>query len=153
MDDKHPSGASSAYEKRDANPRSLLRFGLGLFLTLVLSWAASKWIFDYFRRVQSLGPTATPFEQARALPPLPQLQVHPVEDLDRLRQQQEKALDTYGWVDRSRGIVHIPIEQAMDLVLERGLPARPAAPAPPGDGQPNSKDGAPAVAGGKGGGT
>ncbi|HKM89274.1 MAG TPA: hypothetical protein VJX29_01565 [Candidatus Acidoferrales bacterium] len=153
MDDKHPSGAPSAYEKRDANPRSLLRFGLGLFLTLVVAWGASKWIFDYFRRVQSLGPTATPFEQARALPPLPQLQVHPVEDLERLRQQQEKSLDTYGWVDRSRGIVHIPIERAMDLVLERGLPARPAAPPLPGGGPPNSKVGAAAAAGGKGGGT
>jgi len=131
MDDKHHSGAPSAYEKRDANPRSLLRFALGLFLTLVFSWAASKWIFDYFGRVQSQGPPATPFEQGRALPPLPQLQVHPVEDLDRL-QQQEKAPDAYGWVDRSRGIVHIPIERAMDLVLERGLPARPAAPAAAG---------------------
>jgi hypothetical protein len=132
MDDKHPAGASNAYETRDANPRSLLRFALGLFLTLVLSWAASKWIFDYFGRVQNLGPTATPFEQARALPPLPQLQVHPVQDLDRMREEQDQALDTYGWVDRSRGIVHIPIERAMDLVLERGLPARAPAPAAAG---------------------
>ncbi|MCA1555006.1 MAG: hypothetical protein LC737_11585, partial [Chloroflexi bacterium] len=31
----------------------------------------------------------------------------------------------YGWVDQSAGITHIPIERAMELLLERGLPTRP----------------------------
>ena len=36
----------------------------------------------------------------------------------QLRVQQEY-LQQYGWVDREHGIVHIPIEQAMELVLEQ----------------------------------
>ena len=36
-------------------------------------------------------------------------------------------LQGYHWVDQSAGIVQIPIDQAMDLVVQRGLPARPAA--------------------------
>lgn len=33
-------------------------------------------------------------------------------------------LDSYRWVDRSNGIVHIPIDRAIDLILQRGLPTR-----------------------------
>jgi hypothetical protein len=37
---------------------------------------------------------------------------------------QNQKLDSYGWQDQSNGIVHIPIDRAMDLVVQRGLPAR-----------------------------
>jgi hypothetical protein len=30
-------------------------------------------------------------------------------------------------VDESAGVVHIPIQQAMQLLIEQGLPTRPAA--------------------------
>jgi hypothetical protein len=127
MDTDRNAGAPPPYETRDANPGSLLKFGVVLVLTLAVTWGASKWVFDYFGRVQQLGPAATPFERGRPLPPLPQLQVTPVEDLAQFRAGQEKDLDSYGWVDRSRGTVHIPIQRAMDLLLERGIPARPGA--------------------------
>jgi hypothetical protein len=127
-----PGGAHGAYETRDANPSSLARFAVGLALMLVCVWAGMKWMLDYLGKVQEkdLGQAATPYEQPRALPPLPRLQVDPVQDLDQVRAEQGGALDSYGWVDRGHGIVHIPIERAMDLILERGgLPARPDAPA------------------------
>ena len=38
--------------------------------------------------------------------------------------QQNQELNQYGWVDRSQGIVRIPIARAMDLIADRGLPAR-----------------------------
>lgn len=37
---------------------------------------------------------------------------------------QNEKLNSYGWEDRSNGIVHIPIGRAMDLILQRGLPTR-----------------------------
>lgn len=37
---------------------------------------------------------------------------------------QNEQLNSYGWVDRSNGIVRIPIDRAMDLLAQRGLPAR-----------------------------
>jgi hypothetical protein len=123
-------GPGAGYETRDANPRSLIHFGLGLFLVLVVVMVGMKWVFDYFGRVQQLGPPATPFEQGRTLPPMPRLQAEPEQDLARLRQQQEEAVDSYGWVDRNRGVVHIPVARAMDLLLERGLPVRPGGPPP-----------------------
>jgi hypothetical protein len=38
---------------------------------------------------------------------------------------QEKQLNSYGWVDEKAGVAHIPIEHAMELVAQRGLPVRP----------------------------
>jgi hypothetical protein len=121
-------GGHGAYETRDANPSSLVHFAVGLALMLVVVWAGMWWLLGYFGRVQQLGPPATPFEQLEESrrPPLPRLQVDPVEDLAVVRAQQSGELDSYGWVDRDRGIVHIPIGRAMDMILERGgLPARP----------------------------
>jgi hypothetical protein len=39
---------------------------------------------------------------------------------------QENRLNSYGWVDEKAGVAHIPIEQAMDLIIKRGLPELPA---------------------------
>ena len=40
--------------------------------------------------------------------------------------KQEGQLNSYGWVDQQAGVAHIPIERAMDLIVARGLPVRPA---------------------------
>jgi hypothetical protein len=56
--------------------------------------------------------------------PAPHLQINPHDDLAAWRARQDAELSTYGWVDRSNGIVRIPIERAMDLTLARGLPVR-----------------------------
>jgi hypothetical protein len=55
---------------------------------------------------------------------MPRLQTDPAQDLERLRQAENDALNNYGWVDRSRGIVRVPIDRAMELLLKRGLPTR-----------------------------
>jgi hypothetical protein len=146
MENKHTGGANDGYEKRDANPRSLFSFAGVMFLTLIVVGIGMKWMFDYFSRVQQLGPPATPFEQGRTLPPLPRLQVQPVQDLAGLRQQQDDALHSYGWVDRNLGTVRIPIDRAMDLLLERGLPVRPGAQPPADHGRAPPVKAAPAVA-------
>ena len=40
--------------------------------------------------------------------------------------KEDAALHSYGWVDKNAGTVHIPIEDAMRLMLERGaLTTRP----------------------------
>ncbi len=42
----------------------------------------------------------------------------------RLKAEQIEQLSTYGWANQEAGVVHIPIEEAMRLQVERGLPAR-----------------------------
>ena len=52
----------------------------------------------------------------------PHLQVDPHQDWVTLRAREDQELNTYGWIDRTAGVVRIPIERAMDLTLQRGLP-------------------------------
>jgi hypothetical protein len=53
----------------------------------------------------------------------PHLQMNPHGDLQTFRQREEVELNSYGWINRTAGVVRIPIEQAMDLIAEQGLPA------------------------------
>jgi hypothetical protein len=57
--------------------------------------------------------------------PHPQLQTNDPKDLHDYLQHKNQELSTYGWVDRKSGVVHIPIEQAIDLLLKQGEPVRP----------------------------
>jgi hypothetical protein len=50
------------------------------------------------------------------------------QDLADLHEREDLLLDNYSWVDRSQGKVRIPIERAMELIAQRGLPVAPAAP-------------------------
>lgn len=63
-------------------------------------------------------------EPIRTEPPEPRLQTNPSEDLTALHAEEDAALQHYGWIDRANGIVHIPIDQAVDILASRGLPAR-----------------------------
>jgi hypothetical protein len=56
--------------------------------------------------------------------PEPRLQIAPREDLRELRSREEAELHSYAWVDKTNGVVRIPIDRAMNLLLERGLPVR-----------------------------
>jgi hypothetical protein len=56
--------------------------------------------------------------------------VKPEIDLKKLQAEEKGRLSSYGWVDRTTGTVHIPIERAMELSIERGFPVRPGPTAP-----------------------
>lgn len=52
----------------------------------------------------------------------PALQTDPAAELETLNRRMDKRLNSTGWIDREEGIVHMPIDRAMDLLNERGLP-------------------------------
>jgi hypothetical protein len=65
--------------------------------------------------------------------------VNPREDWLKYRDEQEKSLETYEWVNRSAGTVRIPIEKAMELLVKKGVPVQSESqtavpPKPAGDG-------------------
>ncbi len=126
----NPAEKNPGYEKRDVNTRGILYFVIVLFLLLVASFVSMRSLFGHFSTSQPLGPAASPFTTSRTLPPEPRLQVRPLEDLKVVREGQEELLNSYAWVDRANGKVRIPIDRAMELVVERGLPARQNAPQP-----------------------
>jgi hypothetical protein len=60
-----------------------------------------------------------------AFPPAPRLQTDPADDLRRFRIAEAARLERYGWVDREHGVVHIPIEKAMEDAVANGIPGFP----------------------------
>jgi len=77
------------------------------------------------QKMQPLGLIAAPNLKPLARFPKPNLQIDD-DHAERtvLYDQQNEKLNSYGWTDRSNGIVRIPIARAMDLILQRGLPTR-----------------------------
>jgi hypothetical protein len=120
-----PQKTSPRHEITDAHAPSIIKFAIGLALVILLSLYAMARLADYFGEHQAqLGPQPSPLVRTRQVPPLPQLQVNPGTDLNEFRAAEEARLDGYGWVDRQNGIIRIPIDRAMDLVAQRGLPVR-----------------------------
>jgi hypothetical protein len=61
----------------------------------------------------------------RISPPGPRLETNPQAELQRFRAEEEKRLNTYGWIDKQKGIVHIPIDEAMKKLARTGAPGFP----------------------------
>lgn len=75
----------------------------------------------FVAREERLGPPPNPLvaSAGRQLPSGPRLQVNPWRDITAFRAAERELLTTYGWIDRQRGVVRIPIDRAMDIVAER----------------------------------
>jgi len=115
------------HETSDVNIRGILAAGVGLIVAAVFIYFGVWVLFKYFesreaRRVAPEYPLAVTRESR--VPPEPRLQSNPREDLQQLREQEDQILRSYGWVDKNAGVVRIPIEEAMRLTVQRGLPAR-----------------------------
>jgi hypothetical protein len=64
------------------------------------------------------SPRGSDYEEARAK--------KRVENLKTLREEADKALTTYGWIDKNKGVAHIPIERAMELTVAELAKQKPA---------------------------
>jgi hypothetical protein len=51
----------------------------------------------------------------------PKLQISAPADLAAFRSREDSDLNTYGWINKTQGIVRIPIQEAMNLILEKKL--------------------------------
>jgi hypothetical protein len=113
------------HEKSDVSTAAILRFGLGLGGVLIGTALLLTGLFTYFNARESrLGRVAGRPPATEELPPEPRLEVSPRASLAELRATEEKILKSYSWVDKRGNVVRIPIERAMELIAERGLPAR-----------------------------
>ena len=120
------------YERTDASVRGVVWFlGIltvcGLLIQLLLAG-----LYKYMA-----GPDVSLYEHTSAASvyskpprvPQPRLQSDPVADRSLLVATQEQRLNSYGWVDQNAGVVHIPIERAIDLLAQRGVPSGTPLPA------------------------
>ncbi len=124
-------GQGRGTEGTDVRLRPILVFSIGLVVTIIVAYLIVTVLFRVFTSQATDRDTAAGVPEAQQqaatedrLPPEPRIQVNPEADLKALRQREDAQLNSYGWVDQQAGTVHIPIEQAMKLVLEQGLPTR-----------------------------
>ena len=126
-DTNHVDPPAVQHETSDVNIRGVLAFGLGLIIVAVALHVGIWLLFQAFAaretaRVAPQYPLAA--GQENRLPPEPRLQTNPRQDLKDLRAAEDDVLYQYGWVDKNAGVVRIPIDEAMKLVVQRGLAAR-----------------------------
>jgi hypothetical protein len=127
----------STYEHTDANVWVIAKFGIWLALTAVIVHVGIWVMWGMLKsQAQVTREPQYPLATEPRLPPEPRLQQFPANEIDDFRRSEATRLNNYGYVNKDAGVVHIPIEEAMRLTIERGLPARSedaSQPAKPGE--------------------
>jgi hypothetical protein len=130
MDENSQHTPGAGHEETDINVWAVGKFAIALVLVAV---AALFLLFGLFRYLLSRegGPPAGRSQVAASEPaksfPQPQLQENELLELKAIRAAEDQVLHSYAWINPEMNVVRIPIDRAMDLLVERGLPSRPAA--------------------------
>ena len=123
-----PTPPGAGFEHTDIEPGVGYRFAVWLAVSMALSAALVYGTFVFLgSRAATNDELTRTYPLARGAsqePPSPRLQTQPFKDVYQLKTEQRGVLTSYGWVDKASGVVHIPIDRAMELTLQRGLPAR-----------------------------
>jgi len=121
----------SGHEHTDADVWMIVQFAIWLVVSAVvvhlLMWGMFR-VFVTQREAVSVPEFPLAVGQQPRLPAGPRLQRFPANEMFQFRTTESDRLNSYGWIDRNAGTVHIPIADAMRLTLERGLPSRTQAP-------------------------
>ena len=138
------------YDRTDLNPRAILVFLVGLLIAGVFVEIVLWGMFHFLARspffakgnpspmlnVQKEPPLTAAgkdFENTSNVNPVsfpePRLQTNEVLDMDQFLESEHKILYADAPFVDQNGTVHLPINEAMKLIVERGLPVKPAAPA------------------------
>ncbi|MGH7138468.1 MAG: hypothetical protein ACREHD_22180 [Pirellulales bacterium] len=120
---------SRGYEITDVRPRPLFFSALLLSLAVALVCVFLTWFFGLLefrakRRDPVLSPLVVKREEdvSRGATRPQLLQTNPADDLARMRSGEDRALNGYRWIDKKNGVVQVPIDRAMDLLVDEGLP-------------------------------
>ena len=159
-DNLHPvkTNGHADFERRDITVAGVVYFMVGLAVVAILIHFIVAGMYKYLdhrfeSQQRAVSPLVTnPARDTRTLPPEfktdsegsdyekylqksfpePQLEIDERTELNKVRLYEENRLSTYDYVDKDAGTVRIPIERAMDLLAQRGLPTRTQ----PGDSTP-----------------
>jgi len=112
----------AGHETTDVSPYYVGLFALGLTLMIAIVLPLLGWIFWRFEAAaRRADPPQSPLARDETSPP-PVLQDDPATDLALFRREEEQRLSSYGWIDPQQRIVRVPIERAIEILSERGLP-------------------------------
>lgn len=125
-DPNQPVDTSKGYEISDVKV-SLFFWGIAItFVITIAAFIAMRVMWQAMEFAPSVSGSGTPttsalrFEQGP--PPGPGLQVNLEADLAALVDPQKFMLNNYGWISETEGLVHIPIDAAIDRIVQDGFP-------------------------------
>jgi hypothetical protein len=123
MAESNHTNTNVQFERRDVNVRAMAWIGAAIVITAIVLHAGLYWLFDEFRDTAAESGRVKKKQEQIEQPTggQPKLQADPVTEINQFREEESKKLDTYGWVNKDNGIVHIPIKQAMKLLAGGGL--------------------------------
>jgi len=122
------------FEQEDMSSRGALYFLAGLVLVGIVVYLIAFGMYRFLDRYDTahqppMSPMATPQADTRAVThenaetfPQPRLEENERTQFRSFIEDQDRKLATYDWVDKDRGTVRIPIDRAMELIEQRGLP-------------------------------
>ena len=132
------TSAHGEFEREDLSAKGVFSFLIGLAAVCVLVYFILRGMYAYLDAYQKAHqPPQSPLVKTTEADtrtvapeditkfPQPRLERNERLEINDFRLQEEKTLNSYGWVDEKAGVVRIPIERAMQLVEQRGLPTRP----------------------------
>lgn len=136
-----PDRPARAHEERDIGVRAIFLAGLGLAVLVVVAGVGLWFLFNALQsdKEQTQG-EVSPLVSVEPPPPDPQLQGTPAHpnvgpsDLTEMRRHEDQVLTSYG-VNPQTMAPHIPIDEAMKLLAERGLRGAGTRPATQGGGK------------------
>jgi hypothetical protein len=140
-DDDALVNVETRHEESDVDVRALLIFLVVCVAFAIVTHLMLYGMFRFFVRMEN-GRVAAPMSDIQRppnanMPVEPRLQPFdskdkgidvppnlntPVTDMAAMRTAEDRTLNHYGWVDQKKGVVHVPIEQAKKMLLQRGLP-------------------------------
>jgi len=134
MSKQEPKGPAG-YEKTDAHAGDTYRAGLYILGTMVVTALVVVPIYRLLARQEARQqkPAATVLkaDPNAGIVAVPRLVTSEPTVLAEFRAQEDALLTSYGWVEKDKGIARLPIDVAMRVVAERGLPKfPPPAPSP-----------------------
>jgi hypothetical protein len=136
----HPAtpAGNGGYERSDIGARAVLYFLAGLAVAGVLAYFVVDGLYHFLdKRSEAEQAPVNPLvtnapADTRRIPkdypqgafPNPKLEEDERGQLNDIRLKEEQTLSTYDYIDKNAGTVRIPIDRAMDLIAQRGLPTR-----------------------------
>lgn len=130
-----PRHTDVSFEERDIKAGVIYKYLFALGAAVVASLFICVFILRFTTTVADSNDTPPPPSREshqRELPPEPRLQgvpghqTDPQADLRKKIEDDSEANEKLEWIDRSSGIVQIPVKDAMKIVAEKGLSPSPA---------------------------
>jgi len=118
------------FEESDADPRIVVFSGVGILFGTWIALAVLYFFFIFLARRFPTEASGRVMQSVDGLLPKsqPRLEISPSGDLHALQAYEDDQLKNYHWVDQASGKVSLPIERALEITAQRGIPAQTASP-------------------------